>query len=139
MGKKRKKVGRAALLCLFWIVWREKNRAPFDNAVFSEHRLKSSLICNLRGWSTVHSGALTADRSLLEFLTFWGIDDFLGWWVFLNSLAPFFFFSLKYTPSILLGGFGCSLFLWLIHAVCLPIKKKKIIHIFFTVKNGYMD
>ena len=67
MGEKHKKVWRVAFLCLFWTVWRERNRVTFDNAVFFENRLKSSFICNLWGWSNVHSGGI--DRSLLDFLT----------------------------------------------------------------------
>ena len=46
MGKKCKKVWRAALLCLFWTMWRERNRAAFDNEVFSAYRLKSYFIRN---------------------------------------------------------------------------------------------
>ena len=76
MGKKRKKVWRAAPLCLFWTVWHERNIVTFDNAVFFEYRLQSSFICNLWGWSNVHSGV--TDKSLLDFLTWLGIDDFLG-------------------------------------------------------------
>ena len=49
VGKKLKKVWRAALLCLFWTVWRERNRVAFDYEAFSTYRLKSSFICNF--WS----------------------------------------------------------------------------------------
>ena len=41
VGKKRKKVWRAASLCIFWTVWRERNRVAFDNEAFSAYRLKS--------------------------------------------------------------------------------------------------
>ena len=49
----------------------------FDNAVFFENKLKSSFICNLWGWSNVHSGGTDrysggTDRSLLDFLTWLG-------------------------------------------------------------------
>ena len=67
MGNKWKKVWRAAPLCLFWIVWRERNRVPFDNEVFSAHRMKRSFICSLWYWSNVYSG--DRDRSLIDFLT----------------------------------------------------------------------
>ena len=71
MGKKRKKMWRAALLCLFWIVWRERNRVAFDNEAFFAYRLKSSFICNFWSRSNVFSG--DRDRSLLDFLTLMGV------------------------------------------------------------------
>ncbi|RVX17120.1 putative ribonuclease H protein [Vitis vinifera] len=40
LGKKRRKVWKAAPLCLFWAVWMERNRIAFDNEDFSVHRLK---------------------------------------------------------------------------------------------------
>ena len=46
VGKKRKKVWRAAPLCLFWTVWCERNRVVFNNEPFSAYRLKNSFICN---------------------------------------------------------------------------------------------
>ena len=55
VGKKRKKVWRAAPLCLFWTIWRERKRVAFDNEVFSAHRLKRSFICNFWSWSNVYS------------------------------------------------------------------------------------
>ena len=67
MGKKRKKVWRTTHLCLFWTVWRERNRVAFDNEIFSVHRLKRSFIYNLWSWSNVYSGV--RDTSLLDFLT----------------------------------------------------------------------
>ena len=73
MGKKRKKVWRVAPLCLFWIVWHERNRVAFDNEAFSTYRLKSSFICNFWSWSNVCRG--DRDRSLLDFLTWMGVFD----------------------------------------------------------------
>ena len=46
VGKKRKKVWKAAPLCLVWTVWRERNRVAFDNEAFFAYRLKSYFICN---------------------------------------------------------------------------------------------
>ena len=70
MGKKRKKMWRAAPLCLFWTVWCERNRVTSDNEAFSACRLKNSLICNFLSWSNVSSG--DRDKSLLDFLTWMG-------------------------------------------------------------------
>ena len=33
VGKKRKKIWLATPLCLFWILWRERNRVTFENKV----------------------------------------------------------------------------------------------------------
>ena len=46
VGKKRKKLWRAAPLCLFWTLWHERNRVAFDKEAFSAYRLKSSFMCN---------------------------------------------------------------------------------------------
>ncbi|KAJ9699595.1 hypothetical protein PVL29_008272 [Vitis rotundifolia] len=47
LGKKRRKVWKVAPLCLFWVVWNERNRITFDNEEVSIHRLKNSFVCNL--------------------------------------------------------------------------------------------
>ena len=67
VGKKRKKVWRAAPLCLFWTLWHERNRVAFDNEACFAYRLKSSFICNFWSWSNMFSG--DRERSLLDFLT----------------------------------------------------------------------
>ena len=60
LGKKHRKVWKAAPLCLFWAVWMERNRIAFDNEDFSVHRLKNSFVCNLWVWtkSIVDEGPL---------------------------------------------------------------------------------
>ena len=70
VGKKRKKVWRAALLCLFWAVWRERNKMTFENEAFFTYKLKSYFICNFWSWSNAHSR--DRDRTLLAFLTWMG-------------------------------------------------------------------
>ncbi|RVW51258.1 hypothetical protein CK203_075425 [Vitis vinifera] len=59
-GKKRRKVWNAAPLCIFWAVWKERNRIAFDNEELSIHRLKNSFVCNLWLWtkSVVNDGPL---------------------------------------------------------------------------------
>lgn len=47
VGKKCKKVWRVAPLCIFWIIWKERNRRSFDHEDQSDHALKSSFFSNL--------------------------------------------------------------------------------------------
>ena len=51
VGKKQVKVWRAAPLCLFWTVWKERNRVAFENEDFFIQRSKYSFVCNLWSWS----------------------------------------------------------------------------------------
>ncbi|KAJ9707156.1 hypothetical protein PVL29_002241 [Vitis rotundifolia] len=70
LGKKRRKVWNAAPLCIFWVVWKERNRIVFDNEELSIHRLKNSFVCNLWLWtkSVVNEGPL----SLINFFDWLG-------------------------------------------------------------------
>ena len=70
MGKKRRKVWKAAPSCIFWAVWKERNRIAFDNEELSMNRLKNSFVCNLWVWSkpVVNEGPL----SLLGFFDWLG-------------------------------------------------------------------
>ena len=60
LGKKCRKVWKATPLCIFWAVWKERNRIAFDNEELSIHRLKNSFVCNLwlRTKSVVNDGPL---------------------------------------------------------------------------------
>lgn len=49
--KKIIKLWMAAPICLFWIVWRERNGAMFENMVPSAQRMKNSFVCALWYWS----------------------------------------------------------------------------------------
>ena len=50
-NKKYRKVWWAVSLCLFWTVWKERNRIVFDNEVLSIQRLKNFCVCNLLSWA----------------------------------------------------------------------------------------
>ena len=50
--KNHRKVWRAAPLCLFWTIWKERNRIVFDNEALSTQRLKNSFVCNLLSWAS---------------------------------------------------------------------------------------
>ena len=70
MGKKRRKVWKATPLCLFWAIWKERNRIAYENEELSIHRLKISFVCNLWLWtkSVVNEGPLP----LFSFVDWWG-------------------------------------------------------------------
>ena len=51
VGNKWVKVWRAAPLCLFWTIWRERNRVDFENEDLSIQRMKYSFVSNLWSWS----------------------------------------------------------------------------------------
>ena len=51
VGKKRRNAWMAAPLCLFWSVWKKRNRIAFDNEVISIQMMKYSFVCNLWSWS----------------------------------------------------------------------------------------
>ena len=68
VGRKRKKVWRAAPLCLFWTVWKEMNNRVFDNKELSDKGIKLVFLCNLWAWS-----------KLFIVLDFSSIVDFVDW------------------------------------------------------------
>ena len=45
MGKRRKIVWRASPLCIFWKIWKTRNKITFEDEVLSIQRLKTSFIC----------------------------------------------------------------------------------------------
>ena len=48
-----KKAWQMAPLCIFWLVWKERNLLAFGNEEFSLQRLKYSFVCNLWSWVRV--------------------------------------------------------------------------------------
>ena len=59
-----------ALLCIFWIVWKERNLLAFDNEELSVQRLKNSFVYNLRSWSRVFVDM--SPNSLVSFIHWLG-------------------------------------------------------------------
>ena len=49
MGKKRKKIWNSIPLCIFWTVWKERNKLAFRGGSLSIQKLKNSLyvICGV--------------------------------------------------------------------------------------------
>ena len=68
VGKKRKGVRRASHLCLFWAVWKARNKAAFEEEELSIQRLKNSFVYFLRSETklSIKDGLLT-------------LVDFFGW------------------------------------------------------------
>ena len=54
MGKKQNKKWIAAPSCLFWTLWRERNKAVFDNGVTNTKKNKSNFLCNLWNWTNLY-------------------------------------------------------------------------------------
>ena len=68
--KKHRKIWRAAPLCLFWTVWKERNRIAFDNEVLLIQRMKNSFVCNLFSWAK--SSIVVGPLSLINFVDWLG-------------------------------------------------------------------
>ncbi|RVX07165.1 hypothetical protein CK203_053510 [Vitis vinifera] len=68
VGKKRKGVWKASPLCLFWTVWKTRNKVAFEEEELSIQRLKSSFVYFL--WSETK-------RSIKDGLS--TLVDFVGW------------------------------------------------------------
>ena len=70
VGRKQKKVWGATPLCLFWIIWKEKNRRSFENMELFDHRLKVLFLYILFSWSKLFIGEKSL--SLLDFIDWMG-------------------------------------------------------------------
>ena len=70
VGKKRKKIWLAAPLCLFWNLWRARNRLVFDNEAPSVQRIKANFVTNLWSWAKMHRVDNTS--SIVDFFTWLG-------------------------------------------------------------------
>ena len=66
VGKRRKRAWKMAPLCIFWSIWKERNRLAFGNEELSLQRLKYSFVCNL--WSWVRVSLVESSSSLVSFL-----------------------------------------------------------------------
>ena len=50
VGKRHKEAWISTPLCIFWVVWKEKNRRSFDNEEHLDHYLKSSFLSTPFSW-----------------------------------------------------------------------------------------
>ena len=58
VGKKRKKIWNSIPLCIFWMVWKERNRLAFNGGVLNIQKLKNSFACTLWSWGVYWRGVL---------------------------------------------------------------------------------
>ena len=70
VGKKRKKIWKSIPLCIFWTVWKERNRIVFRGGSLDIQKFKYSFVCNLWSWAKVYIGE--ESHSLLGFLEWLG-------------------------------------------------------------------
>ena len=66
VGKKRKKVWNAVLICIFWTVWKERNHIAFKDGKLAIHRLKNSFVYNLWSWNGLYLGDEASSLRFLE-------------------------------------------------------------------------
>ena len=70
VDKKHRKVWREGPLCLFWIVWKARNRITFKGEEFSIQSLKSSFVCFL--WSEAKQCIDDVPLTLFSFINWLG-------------------------------------------------------------------
>ena len=56
MGKKRRKVWSSIPICIFWVVWKERNKIVFCEGTLNVQKLKYSFVYNLWGWNRKNLG-----------------------------------------------------------------------------------
>ena len=99
VGKRRKNVWRTAPFCLFWTIWKERNRRAFKNEEQSIQHLKCVFLCNLWNWSRLFLSS--GPSSILDFVDW--VGSFSGRRSFF--LVPLLLFSLLsgslYTSCVL--------------------------------------
>ena len=70
IGKKRKKAWKVAPLCIFWSIWRERNRRTFEDRESLDQTFKSSFLYLFWDWVRVYMG--DSISSLIDFVDWLG-------------------------------------------------------------------
>ena len=66
VGKKRRKIWKSIPLCIFWMVWKERNHIAFRDGTVDVQKLKHSFVSNLWNWNSLYIGEEIS--SLIGFL-----------------------------------------------------------------------
>ena len=70
MGKKRKVVWQVGPLCLFWVIWKTRNKIAFENNVLSIYSLKASFVYLL--WLETKLWMKDGPSTLIDFVDWVG-------------------------------------------------------------------
>ena len=70
MGKKRNEVWQVGPLCLFWVIWKARNKIAFEDSVLSIQRLKASFVHLL--WSETKLWIKGGPLTLIDFIDWVG-------------------------------------------------------------------
>ena len=116
VGKKRKVAWQVGSLCLFWVIWKARNKIDFEDSVLSIQRLKASFMYLL--WSETKLWIKNGPSTLIDFVDWvcsrWRrrffcfflvvLVPFVRGWVslFCNSVGRYFSASLQYIFCLLI-------------------------------------
>ena len=87
VGKKRKKAWNATPLCLFWTLWKDKNRRVFEDTKLADQTILWSFLYMFLDWVRVHVDC-----------TSWSIFDFIDC---LGCKWVIFYYSFSFWPCCL--------------------------------------
>ena len=62
------KVWKSVPLCIFWTIWKERNRLAFRNGSLVVQRLKHSFVSNSWGWNMYICEEISSFIGFLEWL-----------------------------------------------------------------------
>ena len=68
LERKEKRRGMQPLLCLFWTLWKERNRRIFEDTELADQAILQSFLYTFSDWVRVHVDC-----------TSWSIFDFIDW------------------------------------------------------------
>ena len=66
IGKKKRNMWKSVPPCIFWTVWKERNRIGFRDGTVNLQKLKHSFVYNLWSWNSLYMGEEIS--SLIGFL-----------------------------------------------------------------------
>ena len=96
IGKKRKKAWKVAPLCLFWSVWRERNRRIFESCESLDQTIQSSFLHIFWDWIRLYMGRFYITVRFCEL-----VKPFIGCSCLFLCIHMFWFLVALYTSCIL--------------------------------------